>query len=67
MKYTLEVWDDSNKKNPDILNTYEFDTLEEAKEFAQKLVSADEEKGLDYAYFITDEDGEEVYDIWEEE
>ena len=63
--FILEAYDDSDKNNIEVIATYDFDSLEECRKFAQELVTSDEEKGLDYAYFIVDEE-DEIYNIWDE-
>jgi hypothetical protein len=49
------------------MRTHEFDSLDEGRKYAQKTITEDEERGLDYGYFIVDsEDSDTFYNIWEE-
>jgi len=53
--FILEVWNDSIKGKEIIVNKFEFDKLDAARELADLLMKNNDKEGLDYAYFIVDE------------
>ena len=64
--FLLEIWNDSIKGKETIVNKYEFDKLNEARESAGLLMENNNKEGLDYAYFIVDEN-DVSYDISDDE
>lgn len=62
----MEVWDDSIEGKERLINKHEFDSLDKAKESACLIMENNENEGIDYAYFIVDENGD-LYNISEDE
>ena len=60
--FLLEVWNDSIKGKEIIVNKYEFDKLDKVRESAGLLMEKNDKEGLNYAYFIVDEN-DVSYDI----
>lgn len=61
-KYFLEIWNDLEPGEEVLLAKLEFSDLKTAQEAALTRILKDKKNGLDYAYFIVDED-EEPYSI----
>jgi hypothetical protein len=60
--FILEVWNDSIKGKEIIINKYKFDKLDEARKSAGLIMENNDKEGLDYAYFIVNEN-DDPYDI----
>jgi len=57
--FYIEVWDDLYQDETTLVNKPEFNTLIEAQKAFQPLQDANDVLGLDYAYFIVDDNDEQ--------
>lgn len=63
MKFTFEVWDESQSGKVRVVEEHAFGSLAEARDYARKRIKADVDKELVYDYTIVNED-EQEYHIW---
>ena len=57
--FYIEVWDDLYQDETTLVNKPEFSTLIEAQNAFQPLQDANDALGLDYTYFIVDDNDEQ--------
>ena len=66
LMFIFEVWDDCISGQEKLVSEKPFEVLEEARIYARKIIQQNDADGVDFAYFLIDEN-EESYEIWEGE